>query len=84
MTANHGGQGHRGKDGELNSHIDITTEGDTRGTDIGHTNDNESTNILDTTPAFGGLEVDGHLSNLLASSWANLTILTREIHSLRQ
>ena len=33
---------------------------------------------------FGGSEVDGCLSNLLHSSQANLTILTREIHNLWQ
>ena len=31
MTTHHGGTGHTGKDGDLDSHIDITTEGDTGG-----------------------------------------------------
>ena len=33
---------------------------------------------LDTMLAFGGSEVDGYLGNLLASSQANLTMLTRD------
>ena len=43
MTTCHGGTGCTGQDGDLNSHIDITTEGDTGGIDIGLDNDNEST-----------------------------------------
>ena len=82
VTTCHGGKGHTGEDGDLNSHVDITTEGDTRGIYIGPENDNESTNSSDTMLAFQGLEVDGHLGNLLASILANLAILTREIHSL--
>ena len=34
--------------------------------------------------AFGGSEVDGHLSDLLPNSQVNLTIITREINSLQQ
>ena len=82
MTTHHRGTGHTGKDGDLNSHADITTEGDTGGIDIGPNNNNESTNSLDTTLAFGGSEADGCLSDLLASSQANLTIITREKHGL--
>ena len=78
----HRGTGHTGKKGDLNSHVDITTKRDTRGIDIDPINDNEGTNSSDTTLAFGGLEVDGHLGNLLPSSQANLTIFTREINSL--
>ena len=74
MTTHHRGTGHTGKDGDLNSHIDITTKGDIRGIDIGPNNNNESTKCLDTMLTFGGLEVDGHLSNLLPSSQTNLTV----------
>ena len=84
MTTHHGGTGHTIKDWNFNSYIYITLEGDTGGIDIGPNNDNKSTYSLDTMLAFGGSEVDGHLSDLLASSQANLTILTREIHSLQQ
>ena len=41
-------------------------------------------NSSDTTIAFGGLEADGHLSDLLHSSQTNLTVITREINSLQQ
>ena len=82
MTTCHGATEHTGKDGDLSSHIDITTEGDTRGIDIGPDNDNESTNSSDNMFAFGGSEEDGHLSDL-TSSQAKLTVLTREIHSLQ-
>ena len=68
----------------MDSHIDITTKQDTEGIDIGPNNDNESTNSSDTMLAFGGSEADGHLSNLLTSSQANLTVLTGEINSLHQ
>ena len=68
-----------GKDRDINSHLE-----DTRGIDTGHNNDNESTNSLDTTLAFGGSEADGHLGGLLPSSLASLTVLTREINSLQQ
>ena len=77
MTAHHGGTGHTGKERDLNSQLE-----DTGGMDIGPHNDNESTNSLDTTVAFGGSEVDGCLSDLLPNSQANLGILAREINSL--
>ena len=57
MTTRNGGTGHTSENRDLSSHIE-----DTRGMDIGPSNDNESTNRLDTTLAFGGLEADGHLS----------------------
>ena len=79
MTTCHRVTGHTGKDRELYSHIQ-----DTGGIDIGPNNDNESTNSSDTTIALGGSEADGHLSDLLHSSQANLTVLTREINSLQQ
>ena len=82
MATCHRGTGHTGKDGELDSRVDITTEGDTGGIDIGPDNDNESTNSSDTMLAFGGLETYGHLSDLLPSSQSNLTMLTREINNL--
>ena len=63
MTTHHGGTRHTGKDRELNSHIE-----DTGVIDISPDNDNKSTNSSNTTIAFGGLEADGHLSNLLHSS----------------
>ena len=72
MTTNHGGTGCTGEDRELDSHVK-----DTGGIDLGPNNDNESTNSLDTILAFGGLEADGCLGDLLPSSQANLTILTR-------
>ena len=78
MTTHHGGTGHKGKDGDLDSHIDITTKGDIGGIDLGPNNDNESTNSLDTTLAFGGSEADGHLGNLLPSSQANFTMYSQE------
>ena len=84
MATHHWGTGHTGEDWNLNSHIDFTTEGDTRGIDIGPDYDNESTSSSDTMLAFGGFETDGHLSDLLSSSQANLTILTREINNLQQ
>ena len=81
MTTNHGGTGHKGKDRDLNYHVDITTKEDTGGIDIGPDNNIESINSSDTRLAFGGSEVDGHLSDLLHSSQANLTVLTRETNS---
>ena len=77
MTTYHGGTGGTGKDRDLNSHIE-----DTGGIDIGPSNDNESTNSLDTMFAFGVSEADGHFGDLLPNSQANLTILAREINSL--
>ena len=71
--------GHTSEDRDLNSHVE-----DTGGIDVGPNNDNEKTNSLDTTLAFGGSEVDDCLSDLLLSSQANLAILTREICSLQQ
>ena len=82
MTTPHRGTGHTGEDRDLNSHIDITTKEDTRSLDIGPDNNNESTDSSDTMLAFGGSEADGHLSNLLYHSQANLTKLTREFNSL--
>ena len=61
--------GHTGEDRDLNPHIE-----DTEGIDIGHNNDNESTNHSDTMLSFGGSEVDGCHGNLLPNSQANLTI----------
>ena len=84
MTTCHGGTEHTAKDRHINSHIDIATKEDTRGIDIGPNNDNESPNSSDTMLAFGGSEVDSHLSNLLPSSQANLTVFTRKINSLHQ
>ena len=52
--------------------------------DKGPNNDNESTNSSDTMIAFRGLEVDGHLYNLLLNSQAKVGILAREINSLWQ
>ena len=75
-TTCHRGRGHTSEDRDLNSHIE-----DTRGIDVGP-NNNESTNSSDTTLAFGGSEVDGHLGDILPSSQANLIILTGEINSL--
>ena len=60
----------------------IPTTEDTRGMDMGSNKDNESTNSLDTTIAFGGSEADGHLANLLPNGQANLSMFTREINSL--
>ena len=77
MTTHHGGTGHTGRDRDLNSNVE-----DTGGIDIGPNNDNENTTSLDTMLASGGLEADGHLGDILPSSQANLTILTREINSL--
>ena len=74
MTISHGGTGCTDKDRDLNSHIDITTEADTRGIDRGPNNDNESTNSSDTMLALEGLEADDCLGDLLASSQANLTM----------
>ena len=64
----HVGTGHTGKDWNLNSYVDIGTDGDTRGIDIGPDNDNKNTDSLDTMLTFGGLAVDGCHSNLMASS----------------
>ena len=72
MTTHHGRAGHVGEDRDLNSYID-----DTRNID-----DNESTNSSGTIIAFGGLEADGCLSDLLPNSQADLKVLAREIHSL--
>ena len=72
MNTHHRGVGHVGKDRDLDSHVE-----DTRNID-----DNESTNSSETMIAFGGLEADGHLSNLPPNSQADLYILAREIHSL--
>ena len=77
MTTHHGGTGQPGKDRDLSSHVK-----DTGGIDIGPNNNNESTNSSYTMLAFGGSETDGCLGNLLPSSQANFTILTREINSL--
>ena len=77
MTTYYRGAGHTGEDRELNSHIE-----DTRGIDIGSLNDNECTDSLDTMVAFRESEADGHLSNPLPNSQANLSMLAREINSL--
>ena len=79
MTTHHRGTGHTDKARDLYSHVE-----NTGGIDIGPDNDNESTNSSDTTITFGGLEADGCLGDLLHSSQANLTVLTREINSLQQ
>ena len=79
MTFYHVGTGHTGEDRDLDSHME-----DTGGIDISPNNDNESTNSSDTMIALGGLGADGHLTDFLHSSQANLTILTREINSLQQ
>ena len=84
MTTHHRGTWHTGKDGDINFHVDITTVGDIGGINIGPNNDNESTNTLVTMLAFGGSEADGCLSDLLLSSLATLTRLTREINNLQQ
>ena len=84
MTTHHRGTGHTDEDQDIDSHIDITTKEDTRGIDIGPNNDNESTSSSDTMFAFGGSLADGCLGDLLHSSQANLTILTREINNLWQ
>ena len=52
MTTHHGGTGHIWEDGDLNSHIDITTKEDSRGIDIGPNNNNESTNSSDAALLF--------------------------------
>ena len=44
MTTCNGGMRHTGRGRDLNYHLDITTEGDTGGIDIGPNNDDESTN----------------------------------------
>ena len=62
---------------DLDSYVE-----DTGGIDIGPVNGNESTNSSDTMLAFGGLEADGHLGDLLPSSQANLSVFIREIYSL--
>ena len=46
MTTCHGGIGHRGKERDLDSHIDIITKGDTGGIDVGPRHNNESTKSL--------------------------------------
>ena len=79
MTTCHKGTGHAHEDRDLNSNV-----GDARNIDIGPDHDNESTNSSDTTIAFRGSEADGHLSNHLPNSHADLKILTREINSLQQ
>ena len=73
MTTCHGGAGHTGKDRDFISHIE-----DTRGIDIGPNNDIESTNSSDTTTAFRGSEVDGHLGDLLPNGQANLSVCLKE------
>ena len=65
---------HAGKDRDLNSHVE----------DARNIDDNASTDSSETTIALGGWEADGHLSDLLPNSQADLNILTREIHSLWQ
>ena len=79
LTTHHAGTGHTSKDRDLDSHVEETRE-----IEIGPYNDNESTNSLDNMLAFRGLEVDGHLGNLLPNSQENLTIFTWEINSLCQ
>ena len=79
MTTHQEGTGHTGKDRDLGFHVE-----DTRGIAIGPNNNNESTSSSDSTLAFGVLEADGCLGDLLPSSQANLAILRREINSLQQ
>ena len=78
MTTGHRGAGHTGEDRDLDSHIE-----DTRGIDIGPSNDNENT-VWIPWLLFGGSEADGYLSDLLPNGQANLSMLTREINSLQQ
>ena len=77
MITCHGGTGPTDEDRDFDTHIE-----DTGGIDKSPDNDNENTNSSDTMLAFGGSEEDGHLSDLLYNSKANLTVLTREINSL--
>ena len=79
MTTHHRGTGHTSKDKDSNPHVE-----DARGIDTGLDNDNESTSSSDTAIAFGGLEADGHINNLLPSNQATLTVLTNEIHNIHQ
>ena len=79
MNTHHGGTEHTDKGRDLDPHIE-----DTRGMDIGPCNNNKSRNSSDTMIASRGSQVDGHLSDLLLNSQANLGILAREISSLRQ
>ena len=79
MTTCHRGRGCRSEDMDLDSYIE-----DARGIDTGLDNENESTSSLDTTIAFRGLEVDGHINSLLPSNHAKLTALPKEIHNLLQ
>ena len=79
MTTHHGGIGHTGEDRELISHLEVTGH-----IDICPDNDSESIKGSDATIPFEGSEADGHLGDLLHSSQANLTALTREINSLQQ
>ena len=79
MTTCYRGTGCTWEDKDLNPHVK-----DARGIDTGIDNDNESTSSLDTTIAFGGLEADGHINDLLPSHQAKLTTLTKEIHNLHQ
>ena len=58
MTTHHRGTGHTAEDGGLNPHVV-----DTGGMDKGPDNGNEITTNSDTMLAFGGSEVDGHLSD---------------------
>ena len=66
--------GHTGKDVDLDSYVE-----DTRNMD-----DNESPNSSETIIVFRGSDADGHLSDLLPNSQADLNILTKGIHSLWQ
>ena len=72
MTNCHGGA-ECPEDRELNSYIEGA-----RGIDIGPDNDNESEHSSDTTVAFGGAEANGHLSDPLPNSQADLKLLTRQ------
>ena len=74
MTTYHGGVGHAGKDRDLDPHVE-----DTRNID-----DNESTNNSETTNALRESEIDDHLIDLLPNSQADLNILAKDIHSLKQ
>ena len=61
MTTHHRETGHTDKDRDFNFHIEDPI-------DIGPGNDNESSNSSDTMLAFGGLEANGCLGNLLPSN----------------
>ena len=79
MTTHDTGAGHTGKGRDPDLQIE-----DTRDRDIGPSNDNKSTNSLDTMIAFGRSKADASTSNLLPNSHANLSILTIEINSFWQ